>query len=238
MYGSLFCRVYNEFGWNVYPEVFAERLWRYLEQNGRPVRSALDLGSGTGVLCQALAAHGIEASGVDLSEAMIAIARERSGALRFIAHDMVTYRDEAQYDLITSTGDALNHIFDPDDLLRIFDNVHAMLSPGGLFVFDLLGEGEIPDDEPFVLDYSDTVRAVFQTTRGGDGGVRLHIEVYENGSLALEENILEKLHPVDGVRAMLARAGLRVLQCSHRLLDEDSADAATWFVVAQKEERA
>ena len=30
MYGSLFCRVYNEFGWNVYPEVFAEQLLRWL----------------------------------------------------------------------------------------------------------------------------------------------------------------------------------------------------------------
>ena len=178
MYGSLFCRVYNEFGWNVYPEVFAERLWRYLEQRGRPVRSALDLGCGTGVLCQALAAHGIEASGVDLSEAMIAIARERSGALRFIAHDMVTYRDEAQYDLITSTGDALNHIFAPDDLSRAFENVHFCLRDGGLFVFDLLRESEVPDDEPFELDYSETVRARFQTTRETGGIVAVGYLVF------------------------------------------------------------
>ena len=101
--------------------------------------------------------------------------------------------------------DALNHIFAPADLQRIFDNVSGYLNAGGLFVFDLLRESEIPPDEPFELEYSDTVRAVFRTSRLPGDAVRLHIQVFENGVPAIEEDILEKLHDPDMIRAMLER---------------------------------
>ena len=235
MYGSLFCRVYNEFGWNVYPEVFAEQLRQWLERRGARVRSALDLGCGTGVLCRALAVHGVQTLGVDLSESMIAIAREAAPGLRFEASDMVAFRTEERFDLVTITGDALNHVFSLSDVRRIFENVYAMLSPGGRFVFDLLGEGEIPDDEPFVLDYSDTVSAVFRTVREPGDVVRLRVEVRENGRFSFEENILEKLHDVEAVTALLRECGFAVELCAHRLLDDAGADAAAWFVAARKE---
>ena len=234
MYSSLFCRVYNEFGWNVYPEVFASRLLRWIERSGAAVRSALDLGCGTGVLCRELAGHGIEARGVDLSEGMISLARSQVPGACFEVGDMIEYRSDRSFDLVTCTGDALNHVSARGDLCRIFENVYAMLTPGGYFVFDLLGEGEIPDGEPFTLDYSDTVRAVFRTTRQGPV-VRLHIEVFENGRLTVEENILETLHPADTVRVMLEEAGFEIDRFGHRLLD-DEGEAAAWFAAVRKKE--
>ena len=33
MYSDVFCKVYNEFGWNYYPEVFGEELLKWLEEN-------------------------------------------------------------------------------------------------------------------------------------------------------------------------------------------------------------
>ncbi len=233
MYGSGFCRVYNEFGWNVYPEVFGERLLRWLDRNGIPVRTALDLGCGTGVLCRVLSAAGISASGVDLSEAMVAVARENAPGLRFDVGDMVTWRPERPVDLVTCTGDALNHLFGLGDVARVFENAAGYLTPGGVFVFDLLSEGEIPDDEPFVLRYSDTVSARFRTSRE-DGAVHLHIDVFEQDVLKFEEDILEKVHEIGAVTALLEKAGLTLMQCGHRLLPDEGADAATWFVAARK----
>ena len=32
MYSDIFCKVYNEFGWNYYPEVFAEQLLQWLRR--------------------------------------------------------------------------------------------------------------------------------------------------------------------------------------------------------------
>ena len=234
MYGSAFCRAYNEFGWNVYPEVFAGQLLRFLDRRGAAVHTALDLGCGTGILCRELIRSGIRAVGVDLSEDMIAIAREKAPVCRFDVADMVSFRPAERFDLVTCTGDALNHVFSPGDVQRIFDNVSAYLAPGGYFVFDLLGEGEIPDDEPFVLDYSDTVRAVFRTVREPENVVRLRVEVFENGRFSFAENILEKVHDVGQVCAMLRRSGLAVEQRSHRLLEDEGFETAAWFVAARK----
>ena len=30
MYSDVFCKVYNEFGWNYYPEAFGEQLLKWL----------------------------------------------------------------------------------------------------------------------------------------------------------------------------------------------------------------
>ena len=234
MYSSAFCRVYDQFGWNVYPEVFARQLLELLERRGAQVRTALDLGCGTGVLCRELARQGIAAVGIDLSQGMIDIARRQAPECRFAVGDMVTFRPGERFDLVTCTGDAINHIFDPADVRRVFENVSACLDRGGLFVFDLLRESEIPSDEPFVLDYSDTVRAVFRTLREEDGTVRLQIRVTENGVPAVEEDILEKLHDRQLICDLLDAAGLAVLRCADTLLPGSDLHGNTWFITAQK----
>ena len=33
MYSDAFCKVYNEFGWNYFPEAFGEQLLLWLEEN-------------------------------------------------------------------------------------------------------------------------------------------------------------------------------------------------------------
>ena len=75
MYSDIFCRVYNEFGWNYYPEAFTQQLLRWLADRRLAPKTALDLACGTGVLCRCLDDAEIECRGMDLSEGMIAIAR-------------------------------------------------------------------------------------------------------------------------------------------------------------------
>lgn len=233
MYGSAFCRAYNEFGWNVYPEVFAGQLLRFLEQRRAAVRSALDLGCGTGILCRELIRSGIRAVGVDLSEGMIDIARAQVPEGTFFAADMAAFRPEERFDLATCTGDALNHLFDPEDIRRVFENAAEYLVPGGLLVFDLLRESEVPPDEPFEMIYSDSVRAVFRTAREPGGVIRLHIELFENDTLTAREDIMEKLYDPALVCAMLSDAGFRVLQCADRLLLDADTHGSTWFIAAE-----
>ena len=68
MYSDVFCKVYNEFGWNYYPEAFGQQLLRWLEENQVRPANALDLGCGTGILCRILCDSGIRAEGMDYSD--------------------------------------------------------------------------------------------------------------------------------------------------------------------------
>ena len=65
MYSDIFCKVYNEFGWNYYPEIFGQQLLEWLCRRGLSPKNALDLGCGTGVLCRILKDAGMEAMGMD-----------------------------------------------------------------------------------------------------------------------------------------------------------------------------
>ena len=158
MYSDVFCKVYNEFGWNYYPEIFGEQLLQWLKNHKIVPKTAMDLACGTGILCQILARQGIKAAGMDFSAGMIQIAREASPQIPYQVADMITFRPETQYDLVTCTGDALNHIPDLADVARIFENVYAYTSPGGWFVFDILDENEVSTSEPFEMDFTDRIR--------------------------------------------------------------------------------
>ena len=235
MYSDVFCKVYNEFGWNYYPEAFGQQLLQWLAERGLTVRTAMDLACGTGVLCQILHEAGIEASGMDFSAGMIDIARSRNPDIAYDVADMITYRPDRRFDLVTCTGDAINHIGALEDVERIFRNVHGCLNPGGHFIFDLLNENEVSSSEPFEMDFSPEVRVWFQMTRPGDREVNLRIRVYEGGALAFEENIRETIHDPVEICRMLEGCGFRVVKCADRLPDGGDCHGTTWFVIARKE---
>lgn len=234
MYSDVFCKVYNEFGWNYYPEAFGEQLLKWLEAGGVRPKTALDLACGTGVLCEILDRAGVEAAGMDFSAGMIDIARSRAPHIRYEVADMITWRPEGQFDLVTCTGDALNHIHDLSDVGRIFENVYAYVSPGGYFIFDILNENEVSTSEPFEMDFDHRIRVWFRMVRPGQDMVQLQIRVYEDGDLSFEEHITEKVHDPQTVCGLLRQAGFEVLKCADTLLDDPDSHGTTWFVIARK----
>ena len=233
MYSDIFCKVYNEFGWNYYPEIFGEQLLQWLTRKNYAPKNSLDLGCGTGVLCRILQSEGIQAAGMDFSSGMIDIARQDSPEIPYEVADMITYRPENQFDLVTCTGDALNHIRDLNDIQKIFQNVYAYTSPGGYFVFDILNEQEVSTSEPFEMDFTDKIRVWFQMTRPEEKQVNLKIRVFEDSKEQFEENIRETVHDPEVICNLLKQAGFQVEKCADRLL-EDSGRGTTWFVVARK----
>ena len=232
-YSDVFCKVYNEFGWNYYPEIFGEQLLQWLQRNDLHPKTAMDLACGTGILCGILQDSGVEAAGMDFSEGMIRIARKQNPGIPFDVADMTAYRPQKQFDLVTCTGDAVNHLGDLDAVEKIFGNVYAYLAPGGWFVFDLLNEREVSTSEPFEMDYDENTKFWFQMTRPEEKRVNLKIRVWEKGSFAFEENIRETIHDPAAICAMLEKTGFRQVRCADRLL-ADSNPSTTWFITATK----
>lgn len=234
MYSDLFSRVYDAFGWNYYPEAFAELLLGWIRKNDMDVQSMLDIGCGTGVLCSILYEHGIRAQGMDLSSGMIAMAREKYPELVFEQGNMITYESDRRFDLVTSTCDAMNHILDPGDFAQVLRHVHGYLEPGGHFLFDLLKREETEECEPVDLGELDGKRLQFQIHRTEDGFVTLQIEVFEAEKLVHTEVIRERMYDPEEVVRMLRDAGFAKAWYTDRLLEEESERASTWFVIAEK----
>lgn len=234
MYSNAFCKVYNEFGWNYFPEAFGEQLMEWIRQNQVEIQNSLDLGCGTGILCEVLQKNGICASGMDFSEGMIEIARKSNPEIPYEVADMVTYHPQKKFDLVTCTGDALNHILAMEDVGRIFENVYDYLNNGGYFIFDILNEKEVALGEPIDLDFSETVKAQFMITQNQEGVIDLQITVWEEGKVTFEEHITEIVHDKEQICALLEKAGFQVQSCSHKLLENSEGQGNTWFVIAKK----
>lgn len=234
MYSDIFCKVYNEFGWNYYPEVFGEQLIKWMGQQDFRPQSAMDLACGTGVLCRILQQQGITAGGMDLSTGMIDIAKAANPGIPFTVADMTVFCPKEQFDLVTCTGDAINHIENLSDVAKIFRNVYAYTAPGGWFVFDLLNEREVSTSEPFEMNYSDTTLVWFQMTRPKENRVNLCIRVYASGVLQLEENIRETIHDPAAIVRLLEEAGFRVARFADTLPEGEASHGTTWFIASQK----
>jgi tRNA (cmo5U34)-methyltransferase len=107
-----------------------------LSLNDQPPRRVLDLGAGTGLLSATVlgAFPGIEVELLDGSEAMLAEAAHRLGDAAGAVHvaDMANGLPEGPFDAIVSAL-AIHHLEDPDKR-RLFAQIHAALSAGGVFV--------------------------------------------------------------------------------------------------------
>jgi trans-aconitate methyltransferase len=108
----------------------------------------LDLGCGTGALSAEIAARGAEVLGVDRSEEMIAQARKKFPALRFEALDARELQfNQDKVDKAGGTGfdavfsNAVLHWIPEAE--QVIDGVARALKPGGRFVAEFGGKGNI-----------------------------------------------------------------------------------------------
>ncbi len=122
----------------------APGLLSLLKRHGIANGLVVDLGCGSGLWARSLLRAGYEVLGIDLSTAMISIARKRAPAAAFRRQSLLSAR-LPRCAAVTSMGECLNYRFDPanssQSLTRLFRRVHRALVPGGVFVFDVLDRG-------------------------------------------------------------------------------------------------
>jgi SAM-dependent methyltransferase len=111
----------------------------------------IDLGCGGGILARALADEGYDVLGVDLSPAMIALARERVPGGTFRVESLLT-TELPRCIAVASVGECFNYLFDRGNSLialqKLLGRIYGALEPGGLLLFDVAGPGRAPGKGP------------------------------------------------------------------------------------------
>lgn len=110
----------------------------YLDLAGDAPVKVLDLGCGTGLLCDAYAANGHQVTGADPATNMLAVAREKphGAAINWVECLAQDFNSDARFDLIIMTGHAFQVLLSDVDILATFATVRRHLAPGGRFVFE------------------------------------------------------------------------------------------------------
>jgi SAM-dependent methyltransferase len=106
----------------------------------------VDLGCGSGLWAEQLVKANYQVLGIDISEAMIDIARKRVPEAEFRVESLFK-ANIPPCRAVTSISECFNYLFDSDNdnhaLGRIFRRVYDALAPGGVFVFDIGEPGQV-----------------------------------------------------------------------------------------------
>lgn len=128
----------------------APELLRRLRAAGIRDGRVVDLGCGSGRWAKILTTAGYDVLGLDLSPAMIRLARRHAPRARFAVASLLSAKIPPCA-AVTAIGEAVNYAFVRNreaELARLFRRVYAALRPGGLFLFDAAGPGQLRGAPP------------------------------------------------------------------------------------------
>lgn len=162
-----FAEVYDLFMDNVPYEEWSHYLISLLQEYGVLEGLVLELGCGTGKMTRLLAQEGYDMIGVDSSEEMLQVAREKEWAvdgfeaaeigkerwaadesepvelgrkqsdILYLLQDMREFELYGTVKAVVCVCDSLNYILEEEELLTVFSLVNNYLDPGGIFIFDM-----------------------------------------------------------------------------------------------------
>ena len=249
-YNALFARVYNQ-KWQDYANRIAPLIHDFYEATplGKTEKTLLDVCCGTGQLLSYFLDQGYRVLGLDLSEGMLDVAREKllpfmvANQLQFIQADAAKFHIQDVFGLAVSTFDALNHLPDMDALQGCFQSVYRVLLPEGYFIFDMNTAAGLnkwnsinvdPGEEIFLVN-----RGIYETGQGKawtriTGFVRNLDGLYRR----FEQTVYNTVFDMQTVREQLFLHGFRSVYNARgmdlRTPIEDPESYGKVFFIAQK----
>jgi SAM-dependent methyltransferase len=134
----------HDTGFGDFARSSAPYLLDLFRRSGITAGRVVDLGCGSGIWVKALADAGYQVVGVDLSPAMIELARRQVPDAEFHVGSFVRY-PLPTCRAVTALGEVFNYRFDPENSLRtlrrVCQGVFDALTPQGLLVFDVAEPG-------------------------------------------------------------------------------------------------
>lgn len=122
---------------------------RLAQRSGVVCRRAADCACGTGSLTLALAALGVQMTGLDISVDMLRIAGEKARGrgvqIPFIRQDMRKLLLHRPMDAVFCACDGVNYLVKPDDVRAFFSAAYRAIRPGGGLFFDVSTREKLRD---------------------------------------------------------------------------------------------
>ena len=218
---------YQEFAW-FYDEFNSEAdydaLFAYVtgELRSHGVENGIlaDFGCGTGDLTLMLSQAGYDVIGIDRSEEMLSVLREKADELGLTGKILLLRQDLTQLDLYgtiraaVSTFDTYNHIGPLDRFVKALHNAAFFMEKDGVFVFDL----NTPYKHRWVLagqtfSFEEENASCRWSNRYEEGcgrvDISLDLDDHETGE-HFHEEFSEYSYELETVTALLAQCGFAV----------------------------
>lgn len=175
----------------------------------------MDLGCGSGLWAEQLIKARYQVLGIDLSEAMIGIARKRAPAARFRVESLHKAKIPPCR-AVTSISECLNYLFDSQSgqrtLTQLFGRIYKALADGGLFIFDISEPGQLVEGKTTKGFSKGEDWAVLVEKNERQDIFTRHITSFRkvgNNYRRSEETHIQRLYKAADVLKQLRQAGFR-----------------------------
>ena len=215
-----------------------------LAQYGAAPATAVDLACGTGSMALLLAGQGMSVIGVDQSEEMLTVAYEKAMELEnppyFVRQKLQSLRLPQPVELAVCCLDGVNYVTEPAQLQAAFARVYRALTPGGVFIFDVVTEAKLSGlDGQIFVDEDDDVFCLWRASY--DQAARLcryGMDLFRRQGRAWirsAEEHLEHAYRAEELTQWLGQAGFdRIRVYADRRLAPPAPDEQRIFFAAQR----
>ncbi len=184
----------------------------------------LDLACGTGKITFALRELGYDMTGIDLSEDMLAVARDicyenNITDILWLCQPMQEFELYGTVDACVCCLDSLNYLTSYEDLKRCFRLVHNYLIPDGVFVFDMNTPYKFENvygDNAYILEDDSSLVAWQNEYNRKTGICKFYLNIFaqnEDGSYdRFDEIQKEKCYSVARVKRAICDCGFEIIK--------------------------
>ncbi len=185
----------------------------------------LDIGCGNGYFTRALNKAGYKVDGVDISQSMLSVARQKAAKegvrCEFLCGDITKLKVCRKVDFCTAVNDCINYV--PKDKLKTaFARVYAATNANGAFFFDISSQNKIRNiigENLFGEDGEDISYLWFnkQTKEGVQMDLTFFIRQADGRYERREETHIQYAHSEEEVISALREAGFARVECEGHL---------------------
>lgn len=206
-----------------YDEIMGDRnndikiIHNLIYQNNPNAKKILDVACGTGYLLKYFNDIGFEVVGVDISEEMLMIAKDKVPKVKLYQQNMSELNIEDTFDAITCVFDSINHVLDFNDWKNFFTLSFKHLNNNGVFIFDMntiLKLEDLSKSEPFSKIIKNKTLTM-KINKFNDSIFNWNIKILEkinNDIFTYEEDIKETSFKIEEVEIYLKNIFKKVIK--------------------------
>lgn len=216
----------------------AKVFFDFVKRNNIEIKAHIDFGCGTGYFCKLINDLNIKTMGIDLSDGMLKIAKEKYPNIDFINGNIINYKPKVKVDFISCNYDTVNHLIEFDEWEMFFKNVYDNLNDKGVFLFDFVT----------MYKFKNTNEMEFSTKNNDYDYMLCRIPIDDNKIVSkyifyikendaykkVEQSIVESFFDNEDIFNLLKKTGFKILKIYDKDLNELKDDSKRIYVICQK----
>ena len=239
IFNDEFSKIYDTFNYDEKLKIFLDIILDFCDKNDIKLHKHIDMGCGTGSFCKMVKEKNIDTKGIDISEGMLKVAKEKYPQIMFEHSNIVDYKENNEYDFITCTFDTINHLLELEQWDKFLKNICALIKQNGIFAFDFITMKKYKNANEILFSTrkNDKDYIICRFPIENNLLVSKYIYYLQSGKMykKIEQTIVEAFFETEDIIKLLEKNGFEIKKIYNKKLQEiTDFDSNRVYIICQK----